>query len=235
MKRVLLISLLFISFITSCNHSTTESKIKQAIEKIAREEDNDIEYLKIDSIHYSLGNLSILFFNLAELKRNYLEEQRSSREDAKKYRLYSSLVELSHDMHNTEAKADLLGKLAENPDTSIKVYNVKYYINFKSPSYSNEGEEKAYLYASNLEPVKINLDSLFTANNIKPDIYDSTNEINALKRNDSLELQASKLERELELLQARGYNLGVILSAQLQIAKIRQQAAGERLKYYWLY
>jgi hypothetical protein len=232
MKRLLLISMLFI---TACNHSTTESKIKEAIEKIDREQYDDIEYLKIDSVHYSLGSLTLLYLKLAELKRNYLGEQRSRREDAKKYRFYSSLVKLSHDMHYTEAKADLLSKLSEHPDTSIKVYNVDYYINFKSPKYSNEGHEKAYLYASDLKPIKINLDSIYIANNVNPEMYDSTEEINALRMNDSLELQANKLEREVELLRAGGSSLDVILNVELRILKIRKQAAGDRLKYYWLY
>ncbi|MEO6723009.1 MAG: hypothetical protein ABIN67_21765 [Ferruginibacter sp.] len=138
-------------------------------------------------------------------------------------------------MRYTEAKAELLSKLAEHPDTAIKVYNVKYYINFKSPTYSNEGYKKAYLYAaSNLKPINVDTDSIYIANNVKPDRYDSTEEIQALRKNDSLELQANRLERELELLRARGYSLDVILPAQLRIAKIRAQAAGDRLKYYWL-
>lgn len=232
MKRLLLI---FLIFITACNNSRTESKIKEAIEKNVREQDNDIEYLKVDSIHYSLGSLTLLYLKLAELERNYLGEQRSSREDAIKYRFYSSIVELSHDMRYTEAKADLLSKLAENPDTSIKVYNVDYYINFKSSKYSNEGHEKAYLYAINLKPIRINLDSLYMANNVKPEMYDSTEEINALRMNDSLELKESRLVRELEMLRASGYDNLTLDAAEVRIANIRVQIAGHRLKYYWLY
>lgn len=232
MKKLLVI--LFLSF-ASCNQSTTEDKIKEAIEKNVRQESEKIEYLKVDSIHYSLGTLAMFYLNLAISKNKYLQETRSLRQSTLEYPDYSLRVKLSHEINFIAAKEQLFSKLSENLDTSIKVYNVDYYINFKSPKYSYEGHEATYLYANNLTPVKIDFDSLFTANNVKEDKYDSTDEIRALQMNDNLELELTKLQRELGLLIAGGYNRVVISEQELRIARLKVQISGNKVKYFWLY
>lgn len=232
MKGTLIILLFSIA---GCKPTTTESRIRHAIENNIRKQHSDIESLEVDSIHYTLGSLTSFYQNLAILENDYLREQSELRQGTIEYGNHSLRVKLSHDINFTAAKSALFGKLSENPDTSIKIYEVKFNLNFKSPKYSNQGKETIYLYANSLTPVRIELDSLLTVNNVQEDKYDSTGEIKALQINDSLELESSKLQRELGLLRARGSHRGVILEKEVQIARLRVLISGNKMKYYWLY
>jgi hypothetical protein len=233
----------------ACKHST-EDRIKSAIEKIERSEHSNLEYLKIDSINYSLGSLMEYYSNLADMERSYTKEEKNIRADVFETLDASSVVKMSdeamlssaslivrisHEILLAQERYDYLISVAEHPDTSIKVYNVTYKLNYKTSDNSHESKEKAFLDANTLKSVSIDIDTIYKKANSKKLVSDTTEEKNAIIQTYNFERQANNLETELRLQIARGVNYGVVLDYRVRIAKLRQQAAYNKVKYYWLY
>ncbi|GEO08287.1 hypothetical protein [Segetibacter aerophilus] len=234
MIESLIIATVIISII-GCKAPTTEEKLKEAVENLKSQQYKDIEYIKVDSIRYSLGSLSGIHTYNADFLKEHLDRLRDLRESARLTHSNPLIVELSHRIMKTRRHYEFLLQEAGKPDTSTKVYNLDYNILIKSPSQSKERREKAFLYAINLQPVRINIDSLFfKATNYK-DEYDSSSELSVLKMNTELEVKRERLQYELRMDIARGMNRGVILQYELEIAKLRSQIAHNKMKYYWLY
>ncbi|MEP6683919.1 MAG: hypothetical protein ABJA35_11695 [Parafilimonas sp.] len=233
----------------ACKHST-EDRIKSAVEKLERNEHSNLEYLKIDSINYSLGTLMKYYSNLAKMESSYIIEEKNIRADVFETLDASSVVKMldesmlpsaslivktSHDILLAQERYDYLMSIAEYSDTSIKVYNVTYRLNYKTSDNSHESNEKAFLDANTLKPVRIDIDSIYKKANSKKLVYDTTKEKNALIQTYNFERQANNLETELRLQIASGVNYGVVLDYRVRIAKLREQAAYNKVKYYWLY
>jgi len=247
MKKIYFI-ILFINLL-GCKQST-EDKIKSALEKIDRNSTTNLEYLKIDSIHYSRGTLMDYYLSFAnneiqhakereELKTSTFEDLNTSFDiepsDETILSVASLIVKLSHEIMLAKDKYNFISALAEKTDTSIIAYNITYNINYKTSDYSHEGKETAFLYANTLTPIRIDVDSIYENANPKKIYYDTTEEKDALVQNYNLQRQANNLENELQSQIAMGLDDITISETKVRIAKLKEQAAYIKVEYYWLY
>lgn len=247
MRKINLIVLLIC--LVACNKST-EDKIKSSLNKIELQRHSNVENIKIDSVNYSVGDLFGYYNDKASYEKDYIIDQERIRttifetlqasavidvSDEVMDKGASLIVKTSHEILQSREKYDYIISAAKNPDTSIKVYNVNYKLNCKTSNYNIERIEKEYLNKVTLEPIKINIDSIFKIAKSKKEEYDSLDEKKAITQFFNSIRQASLMETKLQFQIARGDNYNIILNSRIKIAEFRKQAAYYKVKYFWLF
>lgn len=224
----------------SCTR-TTGDKLKGHIESRWKSHSN-FEHFKIDSFRYELSDLreyyDFLINNEKELRNSEAEmlvSLKSMNESSPSTNIsaYSQIVSIIHDISISNDKIKFINRLYDSKPDSQQVYNVDYYIDYQTDKFNHKGHETDYLYAKDLKPVYINIDSLYSLNS-KTD-FDSVAYVNALKLNDSLEASMKSLQREMELKIASGIPPLTELNYRYRISKINQAKAENQLKYPFLF
>ena len=236
MKLLLLLLTFACVFLASCKEKSLTEKLKHIVE-IKEKGDEKFEYFKIDSFRYSIGGLHGYYTAIVDIESDLIKNYIDILNNARHLRHNSLIVELSHSIEFATAKKRfLLNLVTDTAQNSTQVYDIDYFLDYQTERDNFKGHQTAHLYVSDLTPVRIDTDSLYKHSSAYKEYkYDTTAEINILNENDSLELQAKNLEREMDLRIAGGTNYGTILNYKQRIAIIRQKIANNRVAYYWLF
>ncbi len=235
MKKVFLtLFIINILLFLSCKHSQ-EDKFKSAIEDEMRA-DFKIEHIKIDSLHYSLGNLQDYYIEDIHIENQYIKDITEILETSRHNSFNDKIVRLSHDIDYSTKKVQYLTDLIMHLPSSKDIYTIDYYIDYQTDKSNYHGHETDYLYSKDLSHVSINTDSLFKNNPAYTTAkYDSIAEVQILRENDNLAALEKKLSRELELRIAGGTNQATILDYKIKINNAESKIAHNKVDYYWLF
>ncbi len=232
MKKILLVVLIFV--VSSCKHSVG-NQLVSAIEKYQKG-DEHFEHFAIDSLKFSLGNMQNYFYAQIDQNHQYIYERKVLLANSRDIHAYSLIASLSHEINYYDHENSFLLAYTSKLDSVPQVYNVDYHLSYQTDKFNFDGHKTAYLYATNLKPVYVNIDSLYArSKNPVSETYDSTADIQLLKTNDSLENQVSVLTTALELKIAGGTDELSILKQRLVISKIEETISSNKLKHAELY
>jgi hypothetical protein len=234
MKKVLLGLLSSVFAFLSCKQPIGD-KLKSTIEHEVKAGTN-IEHMKIDSFRYSLGNLHEYYESEIDNIRNLIKEKKELLNTSREIHAYSLISILSHELILAKKKAEFLTNMLSRLPDDPKVYTIDYYLDYQTDKSNYQGHKQEFLYAKDFTHVYVDTDSLLDHSaGFKPDNYDSVADINILKLNDSLLVEAKRLDRELQLKIARGTNQMDILQREGIIAKLQLQESSNEIKYIYLY
>jgi|GEM_PF-4064687 hypothetical protein len=235
MKKIaIIIAALFTLF--SCKQKSLGDKLQNVIEDYETGSEH-VEHLKIDSFRYSLTSLQNYYLQFSDIENQYANELDDIKKQGWSDNLFPLIASTSHDILIARSKQSFFLDLATKTASEPQVYEIDYYADYQTDKSNFQGHQTKFLYAKNLEFVKINVDSIYQLDpKAVSEKYDSIRDVQILIKNDSLENLSKKLNRELQLKIIAGeINQEGIFAYRKRILDIDGEVADSKVQYSFLY
>lgn len=167
MKKLLFLVPLFVC---SC-HQSTENKLADAIIKQQTqrlEKDGEkVESIHVDSLHYELSPIGVYYLQHEKIEFDFDKEVSVTENELMRFCLHnndtSRLRKIVEKRADRRAKIEYLLNLALARDSSLKIFYIKSHMVYKTNQSSFDGDKTEYLYADNMDRVRIDTDSMWDA------------------------------------------------------------------------